>query len=429
MLVAGCNNTPATRHIEIDLQLQASTCGMCDSPDNCPLSCGGGIGVFIVKDGSILESSCFLYDPMVPPATTGVLNALPQLLQMNASLPQLVEDGTIFDAELEVFDGPMPPDFVSSCSEPQRATFQPGSPIPTLELPDGSMLVPRYYGVAHNQALGPKLAAVEIPLSCISANAGCSAPPMPIHMTTVVEDMTSLVPPDVAQSDNLDVHTGKIVFDTMQSPLEATFTLGDHLTFNDSTIDPKWMGMVSQMPDPACVATLVTPLGTGSTYGTLSCEGSATGDPVTAQSYVVDKKQVDLILSALSLPTLPDRGLLIGKVIDPLGSEAAGAVVSAASDPSAQIVYFDNVPDPEMPGQTILVRNTTRGSTGPNGYFVVSGTTPLDLDATGMHYPMFRTSCCDYFNAARAADGTMGHSAGRVGLVDGLIMSTVIQLK
>lgn len=415
VLAAACSEAP--KKISVGLRFDASACRTCFSPDECPLDCGGQISIKVIDlDNQVLESACLPWDYEMGKR----LRDLPALLATAELDATRVPAGTQVAFEVAVWN------YATFEACPRIVVDFPG------DLPHSEFLeYPWYFGRSPVYTVSSGLTSVEVPLGCVTGDDFCAVQPNLTQFDAHVTEVHTLLDPPIDPT-TLEVRTGNVfpfVAGDPEAPLHAEFNFYQSwqldLVGGDPFLDAYWQTIRSEPFnfDEFCVGTIVTRIGAGGTVSTVSCEGFFDGVVVDARGYFVDKKRVDQIVTALALPSFPDGGLLIGRVVDAAGQPAADVFIRPPEDDTANIVYLDEIDDPDNPGQTRLIRKSA-GPTAANGFFVVDDAA-LTPDQWVM--PPNTARCCDTFEAWKT-DGSMGFSPGPVGLVDGVVMSTVIQL-
>lgn len=383
-----------------------SSCWVCQDPDDCPLDCGGQVGLYAVDPVSdeLLSSACVDFA-----FTEGrrLRDLASEKLLGGAVLANLAA-GRAVAIEVAVFDFP-PRD---RCP---RVRVSPDFGIPVTE--DGT--APWYFGRSEVVTLDEALDRVVVPLGCVT-NSMCGEQPQFTTVTAQVTELHSLVVPDAPTS--IDVRLGSVFLIFGGSgPAHAQVNVGPSLQLVDDPF-PRWHKTFEDgiFIDPSCVGTIVTRV--PASASTFSCEGWFGFDHADAQGYLVDKTRLDRILAALALPSLPNGGLLVGRVVDLDGNPVADATVRpSGAGSTAQVSYFTiDEGDPGNPDDDVWTRTTT--ATGPNGYFAVTEAT---LTKSPWLMEPMTARCCEAFEAT-VPSGALGMSNSVVGLVDGVVTATVI---
>jgi hypothetical protein len=364
----------------------------CSLPGMCNMGCAGEVGVWIVDPGlpktdnaDVLDFACLPFTD--DPART--LEALPTVLR-DLRFERIAE-GREVEVELAVY---MP-----RVGQPSCPRFVPGAPT---TLPE-----PAYFGRSGRTRVRPAMTEVTLPVSCWALYTAQCESTATVSWRVRVLDMNFIVAPP-AMPETLDLHLMEVA---PQMGL-ATALLGPGLTREAGVTPPRWTARVVFDADGYCPATLATRLGQAS-FPILSCEGAVSppsgpgGQFVDAVAYTIDRATVSSMLKALGQSDVPEKGVLIGRVIDGVNPVAAAKVEPVQGD--AKVVYLDD----NLNG-TFSIGGT---STSSEGWFAI---------IEPPKFPPSDAPCCDYLSAESPVGN--GSSCGRVGLVSDLVMGTIIDL-
>jgi hypothetical protein len=279
------------------------------------------------------------------------------------------------------------------------------------------MHFPSFWGVSDPFTVRDGDNPVTVVLSCVADRPECSTRP-DAHIEVKVVDMkTQLARPDTPR--DLDVRFGRMIYETDGTARFDSIS-EPHLP---TELPPPSEDLVwsadepNASTDPDCLATRVERVVTEDGLPVVSCEGSeitgagTTPTQVKTVGFTIDRSFVDALLGHLGLPALPQKGILLGRVVDKPGNPVENAVV-VPLEGTAQVRYLDAdaVPDDALT------------ATSSSGWFLV--TVPPQLPASLGADTM--VSCCKVFQATRGAD--VGCSSGPIGTVTGTIMGARIVL-
>lgn len=419
--LAACGSSGKTLAIRLSLDSSpgSSFCAMstCQSPDTCPLDCGGEVGLYLIdaETEQLLDSSC----TEIAAVADSTLRNLPAILSDGPALGANISAGKQVVVQLAVFSP-------SSAGHDCPRVFSDPTGLPrTL---DGEL--PAYFATTDPEApitIADGTTRVDLPVQCVFPQTDCTS----AKVKASSYDVSSLVELDTPEQ--YDFVYGFLGSD---GDMGTSFVFTSRLTY-DGSLPPIWSARPTNglLTDDYCPATLVT-LSGPAPIPVLSCEGTAQRDndvvtEVDTRGYFIDKATIGGILAALHLPAVPASGMLIGKVVDSKTfSEVEGAAVSPLFG-TAQPKYLD-----EGPGEhQFTLREGAPGTvTGPKGWFVFyadpNATPPVPAPSLPTPPPFAMgigpAPCCEYF---RADNGIQtGCSAGRVGLVNDTVMATVIDI-
>jgi hypothetical protein len=170
-----------------------------------------------------------------------------------------------------------------------------------------------------------------------------------------VENLESLVFVDGVTAGDLRVSVAEpVARQNDMGDLEYVIPAGDHeLTLEADGPVPTWFATVDdQFEQIACVEVLnrVVPQSTASVVckrtvpgNDFSLNGPTQQTPAAQAAAYLPKAVLDEILAAASLPGVPEKGLVIGRVVDHLGSPEADVTVDAETEvPShGEVLYLD----------------------------------------------------------------------------------------
>jgi hypothetical protein len=218
LAVCGGGAAPSRESISITLSLDETTCFICSSPDDCPLDCGGSVGIWAVDADTdeVLDSDCLLWE-----YTAGQpLRGLSDLIR-----PLTLDEGLVEGHRVVVEVATFYPETFEGCSR-VRADSADGSPPHT-----DAMEFPSYFGRSQPTLLGEDPVEIDTPLTCVS-NFACGFPTVTAIDATII-DIDRQSPPDAP--DMLDVHTGTVFYDFGQDDtlVHAAFSFGFGLEWDD----------------------------------------------------------------------------------------------------------------------------------------------------------------------------------------------------
>jgi hypothetical protein len=255
---------------------------------------------------------------------------------------------------------------------------------------------------------------IELPLECVSPWY-CEAYPQ--ILASVEADTFS--PPEAWSPQALDVHQGYVLWMGEAPPYHALFNPVLDLQLVSGLDPPQWSATLDEFTgiDPDWVCTIATKVGAGPTVSTASCEGII-ADQVYAQSYWLSQRRIDEALQAIGLEGFPAGGLLMGRMTR--GGFPANGAQLAPQTGTAMTTYLElqriDVSQPPTPDNLRLVAQT-------NGSWFVVREANLEPEILGG----LPVRCCDFFDATAGTGGT-GTTPGRVGLIDGVVMATEIEI-
>jgi hypothetical protein len=401
---AGCGDDPTLRlRLEYDppdaMDPVDNKCfaNPCFSADACPLDCGGEVGLWVVDADDptlILDSVCQEFSSQ----PSRKLRSLTEILADTTF--KRVDAGRDVVVEIAVY---APKSEKGNCP---RMDQSGNGAIETL---------PAYFGQSQRTRVRDGLTEINVPLTCMLINPQCSG--TQLHMIAQSFDVSSLLE-GLQPPNEFDFHAVQV----FPFPGGAAVSLGAGLMHDtDATT---WSATVPPMIiGEECPGTLVTRLGASPTP-VLSCEGTITafdtntGEPTELRTtgYYVDKTQVNAILAALGRATVPPTGMLVGRVVESFPGGAtpvAGAVVTPVSGTASVVYLTDNFDGTFTAGGAM--------TTG-EGWFVIVDPPQFD-DLSGMFGPV---GCCNYLQASTGTG--FSSTCGRVGVVDELVMATVIDM-
>ena len=185
------------------------------------------------------------------------------------------------------------------------------------------------------------------------------------QVTAAVADFDTLVTVSPALAQQLVVGVGEpmmtIVGNGSGQTIHNTLDMANLTTLTYAPIQtiPSWSGTLPQLTF-RCVQ--VDESNVASRTDTVRCIKSTDPMPNALAGTRLQKASLDMILTALGLPTFPDAGLVIGLVLDSHGNPAAGIQVTAtdAGEPSLGTIKYLSA-----------TRNSVVGSTtSTSGIFV-----------------------------------------------------------
>ncbi len=417
---AGCptagegGQQPLAISLEFDPSMFGACFSDCSSIDDCQLSCGGVVGLFLAdaESGALLDQSC----KALAGGADDTLRMLPAYLD-GAELVTGVAIGRRVVVEVAVYS---PAPFV----EPGDAGPGPTCPRPKLEQgvpvyqdPTGAQY-PAYWGRSDPLTVRADENLASITMGCVSDFA-CQSSPDEAVVSAQVQVLESRVP--ASDPEELDVRFGYVSLELPELTVALFKPLAELLLEEPLGSPPRWSKLVKNpFLDPTCLGTLVTRVGANTGYSVLSCEGTAmeasSPAPASAETkgYTIDKAFVDALLPRLGLAAgqLPEHGILIGRVVDAIDTPLAGATVTPLQG-EATVIYLDAI------GQPISAT-----ATSTSGWFVVA--TPPTLQPVGSVVGSARANCCEVFQAEIGSD--IACTPAPVGLVDGVVMSAPIKV-
>ncbi|MBI4510875.1 MAG: hypothetical protein HY698_14680 [Deltaproteobacteria bacterium] len=366
----------------------------CGAPEEVPLECGGHVGVYLVDPATNqpFDQGCIPFE-----RKDGMtLRDLPQLL---SSRSFTVPEGKSVAVEIAVYSPPA----ITACPRYDEKT-------------DGGVTIPNYFGRSEGATLTGDSPRLPVTLRCNGKAVTCGDDPLEltkVSATVTVMITDPLAAPSDEEAKDMNVRTGYLLAASSGENPAYRFNPTGELSY--LPLARRWEALTRDFffPDE-CVGTLVTKLGAGSTVSTLSCDGSVDRDARTAsgKGYFWDRSTIDSIVAAMGLISFPDEGLVIGRVVDENGHGVDSAWVRPkgprTNNPRILYLYHD-----PFFNQLALTR---QGPTESHGVFVIAEATP---------------TCCYDLIAEVERNGVVysGESGGPIGLVDGVAMGTLIEVK
>lgn len=202
-----------------------------------------------------------------------------------------------------------------------------------------------------------KVTVAEIDLQCGNPEQLTACVDQRTLVNARVENVESLVFIDDTTAADLRVSVAEPVSrqNPMTGDLEYIIPADDHeLTLESEGPVPTWVAQVDeQFQQIACVEVLnrVVPQSTASVVckptspeeRSFSLNGPTQESPAAQAAAYLPKPVLDEILAAAGLAGVPEEGLVIGRVVDHLGSPEANVTVDAVTDdPSdGEVLYLD----------------------------------------------------------------------------------------
>jgi hypothetical protein len=162
------------------------------------------------------------------------------------------------------------------------------------------------------------------------------------QVTATVTDFDTLVSVPGSLAPRLSVEVGAPSTDSTGTSFAA---IAPDLMLDTTTIPPTWHGFIADPPSIACIQVDETDV--AARTDTVRCKEAVTGDPAP-NDFVgtrLVKATLDNIVAVLGLPAFPDKGLVVGIVLDDHGNPAAGLQVSASGTSPATIQYLSALRD------------------------------------------------------------------------------------